>query len=244
VVIRSSVTSGARPAPEASTRNTILRDISTLGPVTTSTLVDRLGLTETAVRRHVENLHAEGLIEARDHAGRPRRGRPAKAWVVSAAGHAHLRSDYDDLAEDAIRFLADHAGRPAVRAFADQRARELAERCAAQMPDDRAPVAERTTALVAALQREGYAATARPVGGADAPAALTGIQLCQGHCPVQHVAAEFPEFCDAETEAFSGLLGVHVQRLATLAQGDHVCTTFVPGATVPGMSTTTERSQS
>ena len=69
------------------------------------------------------------------------------------------------------------------------------------------------------------------------------VQLCQGHCPVQHVAAEFPEFCDAETEAFSELLGVHVQRLATLAQGDHVCTTFVPGAAAPG-ATTEERSQS
>ena len=45
---------------------------------------------------------------------------------------------------------------------------------------------------------------------------------------MQHVAAEFPQFCEAETEAFSRLLGVHVQRLATLAHGDHVCTTFVP----------------
>jgi len=60
---------------------------------------------------------------------------------------------------------------------------------------------------------------------------------------VQHVAAEFPEFCDAETEAFSELLGVHVQRLATLAQGDHVCTTFVPGAAAP-VANTEERSQS
>jgi predicted ArsR family transcriptional regulator len=54
------------------------------------------------------------------------------------------------------------------------------------------------------------------------------VQLCQGHCPVQHVAAQFPQFCDAETDAFSRLLGVHVQRLATLAHGEHVCTTFIP----------------
>jgi predicted ArsR family transcriptional regulator len=57
------------------------------------------------------------------------------------------------------------------------------------------------------------------------------VQLCQGHCPVQHVATEFPALCEAETEAFSRLLGVHVQRLATLAHGDHVCTTFVPTPT-------------
>ncbi|MFM1974210.1 MAG: hypothetical protein RL524_197, partial [Actinomycetota bacterium] len=31
-----------------------------------------------------------------------------------------------------------------------------------------------------------------------------------------------------ETELFSKVLGTHVQRLATIAHGDGVCTTFVP----------------
>jgi len=70
------------------------------------------------------------------------------------------------------------------------------------------------------------------VGDQATPAALRGIQLCQGHCPVQDVAAQFPQLCEAETEAFSRLLGVHVQRLATLAHGDHVCTTFIPTTTL------------
>ena len=54
------------------------------------------------------------------------------------------------------------------------------------------------------------------------------VQLCQGHCPIQHVAGDFPQLCDAETQAFSRLLDVHVQRLATLAGGEHVCTTHIP----------------
>ena len=224
----------ATPA-ESTTRDRVLRDISTLGPITTTALVERLGFTQTAVRRHVENLLHEGLIEAHEGgqvaAVNRRRGRPAKSWVVSARGHAHLRSDYDHLATDAVRFLADHGGSSAVRAFAETRARQLISRCATEMPAPDAPLAERTDALVTALRREGFAATARPVGEAGSGTGLTGIQVCQGHCPVQHVAAEFPEFCDAETEAFSELLGVHVQRLATLAQGDHVCTTFVPHTT-------------
>ena len=74
------------------------------------------------------------------------------------------------------------------------------------------------------MTEDGFAASARPVGTGG----LTGVQLCQGHCPVGRVAEEFPQFCDAETEAISRLLGVHVQRLATLAGGAHVCTTFIP----------------
>ena len=55
-----------------------------------------------------------------------------------------------------------------------------------------------------------------------------GIPLCQHHCPVQHVAAEFPQLCEAETAALGRVLDVHVQRLATIAHGDGVCTTYVP----------------
>ena len=43
-----------------------------------------------------------------------------------------------------------------------------------------------------------------------------------------HVAAEFPELCEAETRAFEKVLGTYVQRLATIAHGDGVCTTHVP----------------
>lgn len=43
-----------------------------------------------------------------------------------------------------------------------------------------------------------------------------------------HVAEKFPQLCEAETEIFSQLLGTHVQRLATIAHGDGVCTTFIP----------------
>ncbi|MGW0372200.1 hypothetical protein ACWDZW_25560, partial [Streptomyces coeruleorubidus] len=48
------------------------------------------------------------------------------------------------------------------------------------------------------------------------------------HCPVAHVAEQFPQLCEAETEFFAELLGTHVQRLATIAHGDGVCTTFIP----------------
>ncbi len=52
-----------------------------------------------------------------------------------------------------------------------------------------------------------------------------------------HVAEQFPQLCEAETEAFAKLLGTHVQRLATIAHGDGVCTTFIPK--IPNSKTTT-----
>ena len=66
-----------------------------------------------------------------------------------------------------------------------------------------------------------------------------GEQLCQQHCPVAHVAHEFPQLCEAETEAISRVLGRHVQRLATIAHGDGVCTTSIPRTSTRTSTSTT-----
>ena len=92
-----------------------------------------------------------------------------------------------------------------------------------------APV-DRAQALAEALTAEGYAATASAIS--------SGGQLCQHHCPVAHVAAEFPQLCEAETAVISRLVGTHVQRLATIAHGDGICTTHIPAARPPGNRTT------
>ena len=78
----------------------------------------------------------------------------------------------------------------------------------------------KTRALAKILTKEGYAATTDKMG--------SGEEICQHHCPIAHVASEFPQLCEAETAAFSAILGTHVQRLATIAHGDGVCTTFIP----------------
>ncbi|HSO65904.1 MAG TPA: MarR family transcriptional regulator, partial [Ornithinibacter sp.] len=54
---------------ESRTRDRVLRVVSQEGPVSITVLVDRLGLTETAVRRQVDALHAEGLVEGREATG-------------------------------------------------------------------------------------------------------------------------------------------------------------------------------
>jgi predicted ArsR family transcriptional regulator len=58
------------------------------------------------------------------------------------------------------------------------------------------------------------------------------------------VAAEFPQLCEAETAVISRLIGTHVQRLATIAHGDGVCTTHIPAQSrraQPGNPSTTVR---
>jgi len=196
------------------------------GPITASELGRGLGLTAAAVRRHLDGLLAGGDVAIWDAPSHDRgRGRPARRFVLTDAGHAEMATAYDDLAASALRFLGSVAGTAAIRRFADARIADLEARYRPSVDAAGVDPRERVEALAGALSRDGYAASTRPL---RAGRLSLGTQLCQGHCPVQHVAAEFPALCEAETEAFSRLLGVHVQRLATLAHGQHVCTTHVP----------------
>ena len=72
---------------------------------------------------------------------------------------------------------------------------------------------------------------------------IHGVQICQHHCPVSHVAEEFPELCEAEREAFAEILGTHVQRLATIVNGDCACTTHVPLTDKPATLRRTARAE-
>jgi predicted ArsR family transcriptional regulator len=211
-----------QPGSERGTRARIARLILENGPVTAASLSARLGLTPAAVRRHLDNLQAEGMIEiriARSYGSRGR-GRPARLFAITDAGRSAFEHAYDDLATSALRFLAERAGPGAVAEFARKQIAELEERYRPAV--QAAPPAQRVKALADALSADGYAASA-----SGAPAAAGGEQLCQHHCPVAHVAAQFPQLCEAETEAFGRLLGTPVQRLATISHGDGICTTHV-----------------
>ena len=228
---------------EGPTKGQVARLILELGPSTAATLGSRLGLTPAAIRRHLDNLLAEGLIETRTARtyGNRGRGRPAKVFVITDAGRSAFEHAYDDLATGALRFLAETAGPEAVAEFARRQLADLERRYAPVVAQGE--LATRVQALAEALSADGYAASAGPapvVGVGLGSGGMAGEQLCQHHCPVAHVAAEFPQLCEAETEAFGRLLGTPVQRLATIAHGDGICTTHVTAPALVHIRTTTD----
>jgi predicted ArsR family transcriptional regulator len=231
-------TGGGGAGTDLRTRDRVLSLLLELGPSTAAVLSERAGLSSAGVRRHLDALVAEGTVSTRSPRLRSDRGRgrPARVYALTDAGHAAGPSAYDDLAASALRFLAEQAGPDAVERFAQARVADLERRYADRLEGLSAQ--ERPGALAAALSDDGYAASTSPL---PRPDGRTGLQLCQHHCPVQHVARDFPQLCDAETAAIGRLLGAHVQRLATIAHGDGVCTTYVPSGTStpvpPGTST-------
>ena len=191
------------------------------GSTTALRLAEALAITSTAVRRHLDALEIEGLITSR--AARtpvvPERGRPAKVFSITDLGRSYFHQAYGDLATQAITQLIEIKGAAALPELAEAHFQPIAKsyyQIKSIQPD--LPNGE---VLVEALAGSGYAAEINKL--------RTGWQLCQHHCPVAEVTRLFPELCEAETRLISSLLGSHAQRLATIAHGDGVCTTSLPG---------------
>jgi predicted ArsR family transcriptional regulator len=207
-------------ATDAPTRERVAAAILELGPSTAAALAERLDLTPAAIRRHLDHMLEDGTVEQREPRsyGSRGRGRPAKVFALTDHGRDRFDQQYDDLAVQALRFLAETGGDDAVMEFARRRVADLETTHAELLAAD--PSLTPSEAMAEAMTRAGYSASVRT--------SPIGEQLCQQHCPVSHVAHEFPQLCEAETELISKVLGSHVQRLATIAHGDGVCTTCIP----------------
>ncbi|HWL34785.1 MAG TPA: metalloregulator ArsR/SmtB family transcription factor [Frankiaceae bacterium] len=197
---------------EGRTRERVASLLLRTGGATAADLGTALGLSPAAVRRHLDAMLADGTVAESDAPLTGRRGRPAKTFTITEAGREAFPHAYDDLAASALRFLAETGGDAVVRQFAAARVAELETRYADVAE---APIEERPERLAQALSRDGYAATA------------AAGEVCQHHCPVQHVAEQFPQLCEAETDFFARLLGTPVRRLTTIAHGDSCCTAAV-----------------
>ena len=212
---------------EDKTRDLVARSILENGPQSAADLAARLQLTPAGIRRHLDLLVATGLLEARDPhrvtTSLRGRGRPTKVFVITDLGREKFEHSYDDLALSALRFMATFKEHDAVNEFAASRAADIERRVGKAISGANSSE-KKAAALAQFLTSEGYVAESKET----AP----GIQLCQHHCPIAHVASEFPQLCEAETEAISRVLGTHVQRLATIAHGDGICTTFIPTNTI------------
>lgn len=175
-------------------------------------------MTPAGIRRHLDSLIEDGILEEREPHSRSvrMRGRPSKVFVMSDRGREQFEHSYDDLAVSALKYMTAQGGEHLVTGFARLRSEEIVRKAQPRLTGAK----DMGKALASFLSDEGYAASTHSQG--------IGIELCQHHCPIAHVAAEFPTLCEEETKAFATLLGTHVQRLATIADGDGVCTTFIP----------------
>lgn len=199
------------PLPYKGPRGAILIALKRSASLTAKDLGDQLGLSSNAIRHHLKELEAEGVIGYR----REQRGlgAPTFAWHLSPAGESLFPQRYRELLTEVLDRVAAQAGRQAVVAALETRFTDLALKLRAELRE--ATPAQRMEAVMRALIEGGYMAEWH-----DSEA---GLRLTEHNCAIRALAERFPEICDAEARFLGEVLAAAVERESHMLDGCSAC---------------------
>lgn len=193
----------------------IIEQLKRVDGATAPQLAESFGLTDTAVRQHLEALESSGLV-ARATTTPVGRGRPPVTWRLTELAAELFPDRHADLTVELVDALRTSLGDDALE-------RVLATRAAHQVDAYRrligvgAAVPVRVRRLAAQRSVEGY--LAEVVSDGD------DVVLVEHHCPIAGAAHACTDLCVKELETFRAALGddVDVERTQHLVSGDSRC---------------------
>jgi DeoR family suf operon transcriptional repressor len=192
-------------------RGAVLMQLKRARRLTAKELATRLGISLNAVRHHLKELEAEGVVEyEREHRGV---GAPVFAYRLSQAGEALFPRRYEETLTALLDHLVEREGREAAVAMLEAYFGGLARRLVVEV-EGTSP-AERLALVARALSDEGYMA--------EGTATAADGTLVEHNCAIPAVAERFPEICAAEARFLSEVLGAQVDRTEHILSGCGAC---------------------
>ena len=198
------------------TRERILQLIVERRDARVEDLAAELSITTAAVRRHLDNLRADGLVDVR--AVRQATGRPYHVYSPTEKATQTVPPAYADLMERMLKGLAEREDVIAGVMASVAESVASKHRHAVLGLSETELVAQVTTSL-------------REEGILEAwHAESDGIHLINGHCPY-HKAAEISKLpCESDRKAIELLLGHDVEQLNRIVDGAACCEYLVRSA--------------
>ena len=177
-------------------------------------LAAEFGLTDTAVRQHLESLQSTGLVRRLDGSAAGR-GRPAARWQLTMESGAAFADRHADLTVDILESIRARLGEAAVDEVLAARAERQTEQYRRNVGNG--SVAVKVRRLAEQRTAEGYDAEVRADG--------KDLILVEHHCPICVAATTCQGLCRAELDVFRATLGadVTVEREQHLLSGDQRC---------------------
>ncbi len=195
-------------------RGALLTQLKRTQPLTARQLAVDLGISLNAVRHHLKELEAEGLIRyQREQRGV---GAPVFTYRLSAVGEELFPRRYGEALAAMLTAAVERDGREAAVGMLESYFGLLASRMKAELRG--LPEEERLAALARLLSDEGYMAEAR----AEDEGGTVGV-LSEHNCPIPAVAQRFPEICAAEARYLADVLGAEVERTGHILKGCPAC---------------------
>ncbi|PRZ13932.1 putative ArsR family transcriptional regulator [Laceyella sediminis] len=195
-----------------STRKQILLMLKMEGPLTVGEMAERLGVTEMAVRRHINTLERDGLIQAR--LLRQAMGRPTSQYFLTEKSDEHFPKSYSNFTIDLLHDLEKNFGSELVDQLFNNREERLAE--AHQMDFAGKDFSERVRTLAEIQDQKGYMVKVEELPDGS-------YELIEYNCPIFQVANQYNHACQCELNWFERMLDARVERPECQAKGGQHC---------------------
>jgi len=197
---------------QTSTRNQILHMLKTRGPLPVSDMAVELGITEMAVRRHLNTLERDNLITS--SLVRQAMGRPTNVYSLSQEADELFPRNYHDLTLDFLQDIQELEGPEKVEELFRRREDRLEQKYRTHV---QGTLKQRVAALAELQNQKGYMVEWEHDDRHDA------YYLKEYNCPISQVARRFHYACNCELSLFRRVLDADVQQLSCMAKGGDNC---------------------
>ncbi len=202
--------------PDTSTRKVILTMLKTQGPLSVNEISRQLGITEMAVRRHLNTLERDGLLETR--LIRQAMGRPSNVYSLTALADELFPKKYHHLTLDLLSELMEEEGQAKIDRLFELRKEKLNSKYSSRMQDK--TLKERVSELADIQNENGYMVEWQQQDEDT-------YVLNEHNCPITHVANQYQQACSCELALFQNLLDATVEQTECLAKGGAKCVYFI-----------------
>lgn len=198
---------------ESSTRKVLLNMMKTRGALSVGEMAKELRITEMAVRRHLNTLERDGLIETK--LSRQAMGRPTHLYSLTMLADDLFPKNYHHLTLDLLGELEAEEGSDMIGRLFERRKEKLFAKYGERMEGKELP--ERVTELADIQNKNGYMVQLERQDEGE-------FVLTEYNCPIAQVAGQYNEACQCELTLFEKLLDADVERTECLTKGGAKCT--------------------
>lgn len=182
---------------QTSTRDEILNLLKKNKQLTVSEMAIHLNITEMAVRRHLNTLERDKVIQTT--LVRQAMGRPINVYSLTDVGQEMFPRNYATFTVDLLRDLEDLNGITAVEQLFERRKSRLMEQYRPFITNEQS-LEEKVIALASIQNNNGYMAKWEKDEEGN-------YILKEHNCPISEIAKEYPVACKCELSLFQELLG-------------------------------------
>lgn len=200
-----------------STKDKILELLKKEKSMTVSQLSKRLGITEMAVRKHLNMLERDSLLTVSEV--KQPMGRPLQVFALSPKADELFPKNYENMTVEFLHDLKELHGEEIIDYLLEKRSERQKNSYLPNMQGKTA--AEKVEKLTEIQNGKGYMANVTKIDEDT-------YEIVEHNCPIFAVAKEFKKACACETGMFKKVLGAdQVERMTCRADnGDH-CRFFV-----------------